>query len=185
KSLFINKNALRAAEVGLVLFAGVLLLLPAFNELMQMNRNDGESESAQTAAYRAAMIREYVHICEENPWFGLGRGNIPVIQNMKSIDNQYLWLSLNYGIPSAALLLLAAFVGIGTLLPPILRNSHADPWYRLDAAIVGILLGAAGVQATVFAGTQTEQFFFLFLGLAGSSELAGRDCPSAVVNSPA
>jgi hypothetical protein len=162
-----RRNVLLPVTVGAILL-GMFLVWPAAQDLMQANRNDGASESAQTAAYRAEMIREYVQICQTSPMFGFGRDNLPVVANMKSIDNQYLWLSLNFGFPAAGLLVLIALVGIVTQTPSVFLRLPTSPWCRFDAVLIGVLAGALGVQATAFAGTQTEQIFFLFVGMSGA-----------------
>jgi O-antigen ligase len=129
-------------------------------------RAEASTELQQTAAYRVDLLRNFADVVAERPLAGYGRNRIPVVDGQSSIDNQYLFLALTHGIP-AALLFLATLLGpAAALVVRLVRTGRDDGIARLGWALAATLAAVAVVQASVYAGTQTEQLMFLVAGLS-------------------
>jgi hypothetical protein len=145
---------------------GSVLAADKVQGYLSVTRMDAKTESQETAAYRTEMLSNYLEVVQEQPWQGFGRYQVPVIKGQKSIDNQYLFLTLQYGLPHALLFLLALLTPACLLAWRLAWTPVTDPHGRLGWAIVGLLFGAMGTLTTVFAGTQTAQILLLMQGMA-------------------
>ncbi len=145
---------------------GSVLAADKVEGYLSVTRGDAKTESQETAAYRTEMLVNYLEVVREEPWQGFGRYQVPVVKGQKSIDNQYLFLTLQYGLPHAVLFLLALLTPACLLAWRLAWAPVTDPHGRLGWAIVGLLFGAIGTLTTVFAGTQTAQILLLMQGMA-------------------
>ncbi len=170
-----RRRALLVVLTGLVALVGVTVSFDAVTSYFEVTRGEATTESQETAAYRKEMLEAYWECVLEHPWLGFGKDQIPVLKGMKSIDNQYLFLSLTYGLP-------AAFVFLGLLLVPaglaslqlLLRGRRQNADHDLQWVLAASLFGAILTQLTVFSGTQTTQVLFLVIGLLVGSRLETR-----------
>ena len=149
---------------GAVLVA--ILTMDAAIAYVSVSRGEATTKTRETAAYRNEMLQNYVDVVKEKPWTGFGKNAIPVVKGQKSIDNQYLFLSLMHGLPSAIVFALLMILPALALLLQLANLPHSDPLGRLGWAFVGLLAGALVTQCTVFAGTQTTPILHLFEGMA-------------------
>ncbi|MEM8712731.1 MAG: O-antigen ligase family protein, partial [Planctomycetota bacterium] len=156
--------------IGAVMLLGGLmgagLVADNVGKYLNVSRGDAQTESQETAAYRAEMLKNYLEVVREEPWQGFGRYQVPVIKGQKSIDNQYLFLTLQFGLPRAVLFLLAILSPAGALMYRLMRAPVDHPKGRLGWALLGVLVGSVGTLTTVFAGTQTAQLLLILQGVA-------------------
>lgn len=131
-----------------------------------VTRAEATTESQHSAAYRFEMLQNYMEYVDARPLEGYGRNRIPVVAGQDSIDNQYLFTALCHGLP-AAWCYLAALLGPAVFAAARAAGRDArDPLGRLAFTVAGALFAVALVQASVYAGTQTEQVQALLQGLA-------------------
>lgn len=125
----------------------------------------GAEESVNSVIYRKALMTSYLRIAFENPVLGWGVGQWPKVVGAPSIDNNYLLLALNHGM-AGVLLFCALVVNIGVRLARFgLRTAdrrESSFAFHLLAAIVGFSIALS----TVYLGCQTQDIFFLLLGMS-------------------
>lgn len=83
--------------VGLVLVMGVAI--PAMENLTKAGANPEADETATSVAYRAALMDNYYLEVLKKPIWGHGL-DVPVVDGQWSIDNAYLLMMINNGIPA-------------------------------------------------------------------------------------
>lgn len=163
--LFWRKDRFQLAILGvLICLVGGMFLLPAFTTYVSISRGEAKTQSQETAAYRWEMLEHYTEAVAERPMTGYGKDQIPIIKGLKSIDNQYLFVALMHGMPASIAFLLAMLVtGLRGFIASV-RRPHDSALPRLGVAVSASLLGAIVTQATVSAGTQTEQVLMFLMG---------------------
>ena len=176
-----RRGALLAAT-AIVLALGLAASWERIRASWFVTRAEATTDEQHSAAYRFEMLQNYLELVAERPWTGFGRNQIPVIKGQDSIDNQYLWLSLSHGLPTAIAYLATLLGPLVALAIAAVRRPHDDSLARLGLAFVAILGGVALVQLTVYAGTQTEPLTFLFEGIALT--LAERLAPGKATGAP-
>lgn len=129
-------------------------------------RETAKTESEETVAYRKEMMDNYLELVEEHPMTGWGKNGFPFVKGQKSIDNQYLFLALQYGKPAPLFFLLAMLIPGICCVRRGLKEPPGSSMGRLSLCLGGICIAAIWTQITVFAGTQTEQILFLCIGFA-------------------
>ncbi len=144
---------------------GGILVAPKVIEYVSITRADAKTPEQETAAYRNEMLINYLDMCNVEPMWGFGKDNFPVVKNQKSIDNQYLFLTLSHGYPSAITFFLAMLVPALVMIPKLFRRHPSDPLGRLGWTGVGMMFGAIFTQLTVFAGTQTVEVLYTLSGV--------------------
>jgi hypothetical protein len=110
------------------------------------------------------MNNRYLAIVQERPTWGWGMGLFPVIDGMKSIDNHYLLLALNFGIYTLASMVLILLWMPMRLFRFGLRNSRDDPTTSLAVTLMGIFVVYIISIYTVWLGAQTQPMLFLVAG---------------------
>lgn len=163
-----RRRALLLGGIFSLLLLCAPFLLDGVSTYLSVTRGEATTATQETAAYRKELLENYWEVVMESPWLGYGRNEIPVVKGQKSIDNQYLFLSLQHGLPVAVLFLLLLLLPGGLLFLRILR-APANPTVLLGWCLVGCLAGAIFTQITVFAGTQTAQVLLLLQGIAVST----------------
>ncbi|MFT7620474.1 MAG: hypothetical protein ACI97A_004131 [Planctomycetota bacterium] len=131
----------------------------------EVDRGAATSESQETAAYRWEMLDSYMIVVGQCPWIGYGKGQISILEGLKSIDNQYLFIALIHGVPASIFLLLCMLIPAFLILLTAMKLLFNHQMGRLGIGFGGTLLGTVFTQTTVFAGTQTEQVLFLIVGM--------------------
>ena len=145
-----------------------------------IRRGDARTEAQESAAYRNEMLGRYVEIVEQKPLMGWGKNQIPVVKNLKSIDNQFLYLSLIHGYPASILWLLLTLVPCCALVRRLRAQPGTHPHPDLGWALVGALVGTLFTQVTVVAGTQTPVVLTMLMGISVTlaQRLPGPNDPS-------
>jgi hypothetical protein len=120
------------------------------------------TEQQGSALYRRAMNELYAPIAEAGGWTGYGV-MYPRIAGMRSIDNNYLFYHLTYGLLGYVLFVLIAWENIRVLLVRSWKFEAAQ-----DRAFAFSMLAAMTVLwltlLTVFLGSQLPQLSFLLIG---------------------
>lgn len=167
-----RRRMLILAAVTVFGLIGLVVVADTLAGYASVGRGGAMSESQETAAYRWEMLENYLEVVRESPVIGFGKNQLPIVKGLKSIDNQYLFLTLQHGLPAAFAFLAMMVLPCLLLVPGLLRTAAEGTHARLGWALLGALLGAITTQVTVFAGTQTEQVLFLLCGIAVT--VAGR-----------
>lgn len=145
--------------------------------------------SAQTAYYRANINEWGWYNVEQNPIFGLGlRSWIrPAYMQRGSVDNFWLVVTMRYGIPGVALLMIGYFVGLFKIG---LRDLSFSPRVtRLRLAWMITLCGLSFTMITVHVWTAMYSFVFFIYGssmwmLYYTPEDEGGDRDTAAASAP-
>lgn len=144
---------------------GTAMIIEDAIAYVSVTRGEARTPEQETAAYRNEMLDNYLEVVDEKPTYGFGKDNFPVVKGQKSIDNQYLFLSLSHGLPAAISFLLMMLVPALWLIPKLLRLPPGDPLGRLGWVGASVQLGAIVTQVTVFSGPQTVEVLLLLLGI--------------------
>lgn len=147
---------------ALVLVLGVAI--PAMESYSKITNYKNADETQTSAAYRAQLFDNYVTVIMERPWTGYP-GNAPVIDYQSSIDNYYLYLAIQYGIPVTALF---AFTTVWIILRGGIRYfmaSHTRDKYILWA-IVGFLVYFMVLEGSVWLTAQARTLLYILMALA-------------------
>ncbi len=173
-----------------VAIIALAITIPMFLQYLSVDREHAQDESQRNAAYRRELIDNYLAIVDERPLVGWGRFTVPWIDNQVSIDNEYLYTALVSGKLVMYLYLAAILAAVGRTLN-ILRSRLPGPdpgaseqRRLLGWVIIAGLLAGALTQATVYAGTQTVQMFFMFLAMAAGLSSAPFGSPLEEVSIP-
>lgn len=143
-----------------------IFIVPKAIAYINVTRATAETEDQRNAAYRNELMDNYKEIIEEKPLMGWGRFTVPVVKGQDSIDNEYLLITLQSG-KAGLYAYLSAIVWV--LLRLIFYAANGDPEKReikLAWCFIASILTALFTQATVYAGTQTVQFFYILLGFS-------------------
>jgi hypothetical protein len=159
----------KRAFVLLVISIGLAsqTLYPAFKAYVSVDpavaRLSGD-QWQEDAAYRNKLIPLYLPVVEERPSWGWGRGGVPRLEGMWSIDNDYLATALTSGVYALGLkvalyLLLPILLGIVSF--PLSRR---DPRALAAFTLIGIYALNAVMSCTASAGGVPWRLFFIFAG---------------------
>ena len=118
----------------------------------------------EDAAYRTKLVTVYTPLVEERPTWGWGRNGIPVVDGMKSMDNDFLLVALTFGL-YALCLRVALFVWPAIRLGIFcLHLSHTDPRALAAFSIIGIYVINVVVARTVSGGGASLLFMYIMAG---------------------
>ncbi len=160
-----QRRAVAAGVLLAVLVVSGTVFLPKFLTYISVDRSAAVTEDQRSAAYRREMLDNYKEVMNEKPLFGWGRFTVPIIKKQASIDNEYFSMALNYGkVPTAVYLMGMAWVLVRLCLYVANRRWN-DPAGRLGWCIIAAWVAAGITQATVYAGTQTLQYFYILAGM--------------------
>ena len=133
-----------------------------------IGRQEAASPAQESAAYRLDMIENYMPLLSERPWLGFGKDLIPVVDGQKSIDNQFLLVALQHGVPAGILSLLVVLFPTLMLMQGLRREGGPEALRSGARVLIAILLAAVITQLTVFSGPQTTQILLIFAGAAAT-----------------
>lgn len=155
-----------AVFLAVVTSAVLIVAVPEFIEYVSVTRSTALTKDQENAAYRKEMLDNYLEVIQAKPYWGYGRYTFPVIERQVSIDNEYLFLALTEG-------LFALSLYVGLLIWVILKLIHsiaicdeAETNYQLYWVLLAAWISAIFTQATVYAGNQTVQVFYMIAGLS-------------------
>lgn len=123
------------------------------------------AEDWNTFSYRVTLLNKYWDVVLVHPLLGWGNEGWPVMDNLLSIDNHYLWMSLRHGLIIVYILL--AFM-ILTVIELIWKGLQIKDIYNrsLYFTLAGAIMIMLIVLSTVYLGGQTQSLLFLILGWA-------------------
>jgi O-antigen ligase len=157
-----RRRAFWLVGAGLVLAS--VPLYYATMSYVSVRRAWSTTQLQQSAAYRYELIERYVSLVQQRPTWGWGRGQIPQVDDLSSIDNQYLLLALTYGIFATALLLVIFLWMTIRLFARGIRLPRDDPAALLMFTLLGVHVVFAISITMSWLGAQTGQFLFLVAG---------------------
>jgi hypothetical protein len=187
--MVIGRSRRPGPTLAVIAILALGISIPGFQALKSwagVGRENAKSDTQETAAYRWELFSEYGEIAFEKSMLGWGRQTWPALDDFPSIDNYFLLLMIQHGVP-ALLLIWFMFLWMGARL--MIRGSRAPP--KSDMRILPFAL--ASIYAiffvtlvTVYLGTQTTQLFFLVCGwgegllLYGWRDATDTDAPQVV-----
>jgi hypothetical protein len=157
-----KRTKIMTIVVASLLIAGYLATSKYFASYQNLDPT-AMTEQQGSALYRIQMNKLYAPIAEMGGWTGWGMLEIPQIEGMKSIDNQYLLVHLAWGRLAYILFVLIVFENLRVLL---VRSWQLDA--PEDRSFIFSMLAAMAVLwftiLTVFMGGQLPQVAFLLIG---------------------
>jgi len=161
-----RRKAMIAGILAAVMAAAAPVVVPKIVAYVSVDRATAETPDQRNAAYRKELMENYAEVAAERPWFGYGRFNIPVVKGQESIDNEYLFMTLASGKTALyAYVLMMIYVSVRLLLF-VSRTPYDSPEGRLAWGFLAAWGAAIFTQSTVYAGTQTVQYFYLLAGMS-------------------
>lgn len=156
------------------------VVLPRVISYVNVDRATAETADQRNAAYRKELMENYMEVSAEKPWFGWGRFSVPVVKGQESIDNEYLFMLLTSGrMALYPYILMMAYVSIRLLLF-VRRQPYDSQEGRLAWCLIAGWAAAIFTQSTVYAGTQTVQYFYLMAGMIEALVSAPVSVPAVV-----
>jgi len=149
-----------------LLVTGIPVLI-WFYSWVSVGRAGSVTDNQETAAYRKELIDKYSIIVWQHAWSGWGLDTWPKVPGFPSIDNHYLLLALEHGLPALILFVsLIAFISIKLFRAGIALTRHDQVNASLCFTLVSIFAGLAFALATAYMG---ENVFPVFFALSGFS----------------
>jgi len=143
-----------------------ILVVPKIITYVNVTRATAETEDQRNAAYRKELLDNFDEVIAEKPLFGWGRFGVPVIKGLDSIDNEYLVIATASGY-TALYAYLACIVWVLVRLTLfVITTDPTSQESRLAWCLIAGVISAAFTQFTVYAGTQTVQFFYILMGFS-------------------
>jgi len=154
-------------KLFIVAMAAGIPLLIWFYSWVSVGRAGSVTDNQETAAYRKELIDKYSIVVWQHAWTGWGLDTWPKVPGFPSIDNHYLLLALEHGLPALILFVtLIAFISI-KLFKAGIELARRDPVNAsLCFTLVSIFAGLAFSLATAYMG---ENVFPVFFALSGFS----------------
>jgi hypothetical protein len=143
----------------------LLVALPKFITYISVTRSTATTIDQQNVAYRKEMLEAYTEVVMEKPLSGWGRFSVPTIKGMDSIDNEYLGIALQSGLPTLSFYLLFLFGTLIKIFKYTKSKDYKDPNSRLAWCLIAGWISAIFCQGTVYSGGQTVQYLFMLSGL--------------------
>jgi hypothetical protein len=159
-----NKNTkLMMLLVAAFLVVGYIATSTYFRSYANVSGYSAMDEQQSSARYRRIMNEIYAPVAEAGGWTGWGVMEVPHIQGLKSIDNQYLLVHLAWGRLGYILFLAITWENMRVL---VLRSWQFKALQ--DRAFAISMLAAMSVLwltiLTVFMGAQVPKISFLLIG---------------------
>jgi hypothetical protein len=149
--------------VALLLLAGYMAISAYVDSYTEGQYSSSMSEQKLSAMYRREMNELYPPVAEKGGWTGYGAFNIPILDGMKSIDNQFLLVHLAWGRLAYYCFILVVAENVRVLLVRTWQLKDLQ-----DRAFIFSMLAAMTVLwytvMTVFLGGQLPQISFLLIG---------------------
>jgi hypothetical protein len=174
-----RRKGVIAGVLAAVMAAAAPVVVPKIVAYVNVDRATADTPDQRNAAYRKELMENYAEVAAERPWFGYGRFDIPVVKGQESIDNEYLFMTLASGKTALyAYMLMMVYVSIRLLLF-VKETRYDSPEGRLAWGFLAAWGAAIFTQSTVYAGTQTVQFFYILAGMSEALVSAPASAPAA------
>ena len=158
----ITNLCIALASTGIVLF-----ILLAKTRTAQGSRGTRyQAEEFSSINYRIELINKYSDVLVRGGLWGYG-SDAPLTEGMKSIDNEFLRLGLNFGAMGLGLFLLMGYMQLTRLAN--YRNKKHDPLNASFAlTLMASLVCIAATISTVALLVQLQALFFILFGWSES-----------------
>ncbi len=157
----------RKKALLIVLALGVIIGIPAylgFQSYVSVGRAGAQSETQETAAYRAELIDKYMKIAKQKAVWGWGQNTWPRVPGMPSIDNHFLNLAIRHGFIAVGFFCAIILAVAARLCLYCMRSRRDSPGNPLAFTLLAAHLAIAVSIATVFLGLQAQPLFFILCG---------------------
>lgn len=161
-----KSKAISGAFLVFVSVIALAIMAPKFIEYISIDRSHAKTRDQENAAYRKEMMDNYIEVIKKKPYWGYGRYTFPVIHGQKSIDNEYLFISITAGLVNLALYLTMIIYVLARLLKFAIAKPFDSVEGRLAWALIGGWVSAIFTQATVYSGMQTTHYFYMIAALS-------------------
>lgn len=158
-----SKNSNRIVKfvaVGLIVAAVIGGL--ALNAYITPAPGTTLSEEAGTLLYRKVLVDRYIGFVAQRPWAGWGLTTVPQVPGMESVDNGFLLMALEHGLPAPILFALIFLFAIVSQIRFGSRPIADRP--AIGFTFAGIYVMCFVAFTTVYIGAQTMPMLFLLLG---------------------
>lgn len=145
-------SAIRVASIGGILFIAFMLAPAYLTEVKDSNRS---------AQHRVDMWMEGVEMVQQNPVFGIGKGNFAIYTGRLIAHNSSIEVMGETGLPGFFFWIALIYVSLKSLF----RSYAATEDERERSIILGLGIAIAGyIVSSMFVTLEYETFYFL-LGL--------------------
>jgi len=155
-----------AVFISIGVTVAIIVVLPALIDYVSVTRATALTKDQENAAYRKEMLDNYFEVIMDKPYWGYGRYTFPVIERQVSIDNEYLFIALTEGLTALFLYVLLLLWVIFKLIHSVSICDEAETNYQLYWVLIAAWISAIFTQATVYAGNQTVQIFYMIAALS-------------------
>jgi hypothetical protein len=167
-----NPKRVLYVVIPILLFtAGVGGLL--LNHYLSPSPGTSLSYEAGTLLYRKSLLDRYIGFVMERPFTGWGLTTTPRQPGMESIDNGFLLMALEHGLPAMLLFIAILVYAIISQISFAITSDKDKP--AIGFTFAGIYVMCFIAFATVYLGAQTMPMIFLLLGWGES--IRKRDAP--------
>jgi hypothetical protein len=157
----------RRAFIGLLVIGIPVVIW--FYSWISVGRAAAVTDNQETAAYRKELIDKYSIIVWRHASYGWGLNTWPKVPGMPSIDNYYLLVALEHGLPALALFIAIVAVISTKLFKASIQLSRRDPVNAsLGFSLVSIYVGVAFSLATAYLGENVFPVFFAVSGFSAA-----------------
>ncbi len=157
----VRSLAIRFGALGILFLLG----MQSFFYYSNIDRYLAESPLAGAAAYRVDILFKYLPYIQEKPYWGWGYSSLPESAGLKSIDNEFLWITLKHGLYTLACFLMIFIVAGIKLIRRGIDRKCEDPLERsFCMTMLGIFLMLGASLITVYMGGQIQPLFFIMVG---------------------
>lgn len=159
----VRSLAIRFAGLGILL----ILATQSFFYYANIDRYLAESPLAGAAAYRVDILYKYLPYVQEKPYWGWGYSSLPESAGLRSIDNEFLWITLKHGLYTLACFLLIFIVtGIKLIRRGVNKKCEDLLERTFCMTMLGIFFMLGASLITVYMGGQIQPLFFILVGWA-------------------
>jgi O-antigen ligase len=120
------------------------------------------SYEAGTLLYRKSLLDRYIGFVMTHPFTGWGLTTTPRLPGMESVDNGFLLMALEHGLPAMLLFIAMLAFAIISQIYFALNSSEDKP--AIGFTFAGIYTLCFVAFTTVYIGAQTMPMIFLLLG---------------------
>jgi hypothetical protein len=162
--IFIKRKFAYGAGLTVVFLAIILLLMPMIQEYSNPENADYNNEQQTSVTYRVTLMDSYYAFISARPLVGYGH-QVPVANQQSSIDNYFLLLAMQYGVPGFAIFAAALLLTLAKGITFQFRSSAPQRLKTLAWALSGLMLYYAITSYTVWLTVQPRVLVFMLFGL--------------------
>jgi hypothetical protein len=160
----------RKRAIGSLIVVIVLFGMPIYTAFKTYVSVDPSAAAAsgdrlqEDLAYRNMLVPVYTPVVEERLAWGWGRNGFPVLQGMPSIDNDYLFVALTFGVYALCLRVALYLWPLMQLATFSLTRYRNDPRALAAYSMIGIYVLNVVVNTTISANGAPWRIMFIITG---------------------